>query len=84
MRVDGGVAVARKVFDGDEHLGLRIAARAFDVGFDVSGHLLRIFAVGADVDDRVVGVVVDVGDGSEDPVHAHGAGFAGGGGTELA
>ncbi len=42
---------------------------------DVFRHVLRIFAERADVDDRVVGIVVDVRIRREDPVHAGGARF---------
>ena len=52
--------------------------RAVDECGHVARHLLRIFAVGAQVDDRVQGIVVDVGHRREDPVNAQGAGLAGG------
>src|SRR5262249_29104434 len=76
MAVDGGVAVAREVFRGGERQVLLIGVRALDERLDVRGYGRRVFAEGADVDDWVVGVVVDVRDRIIDPVDADGARFA--------
>src|SRR5580698_1152127 len=78
MTVGGGVAVAGEMFVGDEHGIAEVRVRAVDERGDVAGDSVGILAVGADVDDGVVGVAVDVGVGGEDPVDAEGSGFAGG------
>ncbi len=46
---------------------------------DVFGDGLRIFAERTHVDDGIVGIVIHVGIGREDPVHAGGARFEGNG-----
>src|SRR5919205_414467 len=75
VRVYRRVAVAGEMFGGRERAAL---ARAADGRRDELGHAPRVFAEGADVDDGVVGVVVEVGDGAEQPVDAEGAGLLGG------
>ena len=57
----------------DEILLVRVGA--FDEGLHLCRHSLRILAKRADVDDRVIGIVVDIGDGRVDPVNPNGAGF---------
>ena len=47
----------------------------FDKRANVGRHFGRPFAKGARVDDGVVGIVVDIGGGSEDPVDTQGPGF---------
>ena len=76
VRIDGGVAVAGEVLGGGEREILLVGVRALDEGHHVRGDGLRVLAEGADVDDRIVGVVVDVGDRVVDPVDAEGAGLA--------
>ena len=73
--VRGGVAVAGEVLGrGDNAARLRpLHERA-----DHLGHELGPLAVGADVDDGVLRVVVDVRDGGEDLVHADGPRLLGG------
>ena len=74
--VDADVAVAREMFSGGE--GAIFLDAANELG-DVFGDALRIFAERAHVDDGIVGIVVDVGVGREDPMHAGGARFEGDG-----
>ncbi len=71
MRVGVGVAMAGKVLGRHEHLIGWIGVRSLDESLHVRGDGLRVLAEGADVDDRVVGIVVDVGVGREDPMNAH-------------
>ena len=40
-----------------------------------SSHLSRILAERADVDDRIPGIVINIGVGSEDPVNSGGTGL---------
>jgi hypothetical protein len=77
VAVFGSVAVSREMFGGHQDRVLRVGMRAGDVGLHEAGHLVGILAVRARVDDGIVGVVVHVGDGREDPLHAEGAGLAG-------
>ena len=76
VRVDGGVSMSGEVLDGREHERFLVGARALDEGLHVRGDGVRVFSEGADVDDRIVGVVVDVRDRVVDPVDAEGAGLA--------
>ncbi len=78
VAIDIGIAVPGKMFGGDQDTIRRVGMRAFDKCGDVARYLLGIFAVGAQVDDRVQGIVVDVGHRREDPVNAQGASLAGG------
>ena len=78
------IAVAGKVLCGNENGVLRIRMRPLDVCFDKLANDGGIFAVGANVDDGIVRVAVDVGDGGEDPVQSEGAGLAGGGRSFIA
>jgi hypothetical protein len=61
------LAVAGKVFEGDEDGMSRVAFGPSDVGLDAPGHQMD-FAVGSDVDDRILRIVVDIGIGGVDPV----------------
>ncbi len=70
-----GVPMARKVLRGSQHAAL---SRALDVGPHHSRHELRVFTVGADVDDRIGRVVVDVGHRGESPVNSQGTSLSGG------
>ncbi len=76
MAVDAGIAVARKMFGGNQHHVLGIGVRAVDVGGHVLRDFLRILAVRADVDHRILRIVVDVGNRREDPLDAQRARFA--------
>ena len=67
MRIDADVAVAGKMLGGGERAVFLHAAN--ELG-DVLGDALRIFAERADVDDRIVGIIVDVRVRRENPVHA--------------
>ena len=67
MAVGGGVSVAGKVFGRGEESS---RARPFHEARGQVRDQGRVFAEGTDVDDGVVGIVVDVGDGRERPVHA--------------
>lgn len=67
VRVDGGVAVAGEVLGAGGDAG---GLEALDVGGGVPGDQLRIGAEGADADDRVGGVGVDVGGGGPVEVDA--------------
>ena len=77
-RVGGGVAVTGEMLGGGQHVVLFVGVGAFDEGLDLRRNILRILAEGTDVDDGIFGVVVDVGDGKVDPLHAESAGLAGG------
>ena len=72
-----GVAVAGKMFGGHQHSIVGIGVRAVDVRGDVARDGVRIFAVGANVDDGIIGIAVDVGDRRENPLDAQSAGLAG-------
>ncbi len=78
MAVFGGVTMAGEMLGGDQHGILAVRMRAVDVGFHEARHLLRVFAEGADVDDGIIGVIVNVGHRREQPVDAHGARIASG------
>jgi hypothetical protein len=84
VRIYSRVAVAGKVFEGDEDGVGGVASGAFDVGLDMLGYKLGVLAVGADVDDRILRIVVDIGIGGVDPVDAERPCFAGGGSSEFA
>jgi hypothetical protein len=73
VRIHIGIAVAGEMFDGDENAGFGIGVRAFNVSDDVPGNVLWILAVRADVDDGIIGVVIDIGVRCEDPVDAQSA-----------
>ena len=75
MRVGRGIAVTGEMLRGHQNARFRIGVRAFDEADDELRDVLRIFAVRADVDDGVVGVIVDIGIGEEEPLDAHGARF---------
>jgi hypothetical protein len=70
MRVDSHIAVTGKMFGGRERAMVLHAAHEFR---DKVGYAMRIFAERADVDDRVVGIVVEVRIGRENPIDAGGA-----------
>ena len=69
VRVDVGVAVPGKVLEGGHHAARLQAAHP---GRGEARHHRRVLAERARVDDRVAGVVVDVGDRREVDVHAEG------------
>ena len=79
VAVSGGITVAGKMLGGAESAVFFAAAHE---GGHHRGHLLGVFAEGADVDDGVLGIVVDVGHRRQHPVHAQCAGFDGGGATQ--
>ena len=72
MRIDADVAVARKMLGGGE--GAVFLHAANELG-DVFGNALRVFAERAHIDDGIIGIVVHVRVGRENPVHARGARF---------
>ena len=76
VRVHGGVAVPREMFGGGQREVLLVGVRPFDEGPDVRRDVVRILAEGADVDDRIIGIVVDVGDRVKDPLDAQRARLA--------
>ena len=76
VAIDGGVAVAGEMLGGHQHAIVGIGMRAVDERRDVARDGFGILSVGADVDDGIVGIVVDVGDGREDPLHSQSSGFA--------
>ena len=55
---------------------LRIGMRACDIGMHKIGDFTSVFAVGSNVDDRVVGIIVDVRNRCEQPLDTHGASVA--------
>ena len=71
-----GVAVSREMLGGGQNEVVLVGMRALDEGLHVGRHILRILAKRADVDDRVLGIVVDVGYRIVDPVDPQGAHFA--------
>ena len=76
MAVHGCIAVSRKMLRRGQDQILLVGMRAFDEGLHVGGDILRILAEGADIDDGVVGIIVDVGDRIIDPLDAERASFA--------
>src|SRR5581483_8156928 len=60
----------------DQNGSRAVRMGAFNVGLHQLGDLSRVFTVGPRVDDGIVGIVVNVGVGGEDPVHAQRAGLA--------
>ena len=81
MAVFGGVPMPRKMLGSYQHWILAIRMRAIDVGFHKTRHLFGVLAERANVDDRIVGIVVDVRNRREHPVHAHGTRVASGVGS---
>src|SRR5215213_8301416 len=73
MRIDGGVAVPRKVFCSCDHT---CVLRASSERGGESRDVRRVFSIRAPVDTRVRGVVVDVDYGREDLVYTECACFA--------
>ena len=57
MGIYPGIAVAGEVFGAGQNA---LALHAAHVGEGLAGDVVFVFAKGAEVDDRVVGVVVDV------------------------
>src|SRR3954468_13398429 len=80
MRVNCGVAVARKVLCRGQHPA---GPRAANIGRHQIAYLLRVSAECACPDDRVGRVRIHVGDGKEVPVHAKSAAFLRSNATEL-
>ena len=78
MTVHVGIAMAGKVFGCNQHSILRIGMRPVDVRGHVLRHVVRILAVRPEIDHRIVGVHVDVGNRREDPVEAQRARFSSG------
>ena len=78
MAVLGRVAVARKMFGGHQNGAEFFRMSAQHIGTHELGNLGRILAVGTDIDDGVVGVVVYIGHRREDPVDAERPGIPGG------
>ena len=70
--------MAREMLGGGEDRLPGFGLSPLDEGCDVRGDLLRILAVGADVDDGVVRIVVDIGHRGQDPVNAQRPGLPGG------
>ncbi len=64
-----------KVLRGHQHGPHRVSA--LDERPDVGRHLLRVFPIGADVDDGVLRIAVHVGDRRQNPWHAQCNGLAG-------
>ena len=69
------ISMSGKMFGCGQNPCRRHRVRAFDERRNESRYVGGIFPVGADVDDGVIGVVVDVGIGKEEPLNAQGAGF---------
>src|SRR5580693_6588957 len=72
MRVGGYIAMAGEMFGGCKR------AIFFDATNELSGeisHLSRILSKRADVDNRIPGIVINIGVGSEYPVNSDGAGL---------
>src|SRR5437879_2647056 len=72
MRIDLSIAVAGEMFRGGKRTVLFDAAY---IGVSERSHLVRIFAKGADVDNGVIRVAVDVHDRRENPMDADSARF---------
>ena len=65
--VDRAPAVPGKVFGAGQHPGL---VGPGNPGADLLGHLGRVGAEGASLDDRVVGHRVEIGDRPQEPIDA--------------
>ena len=75
MRIGSRIAMPGKMFCGGNHAGM---LRACDEGCDKSADVDRIFAIRANVDDRIRGVVVYVRHRRVNLLNAHGSRFAAG------
>ena len=60
VAVGRGIAMTREVFGRGQHAAL---SRALDIGSDHARHELGVLTIGTNVDDRIGGIVVDVGHG---------------------
>ena len=75
VRIHLGVTVTRKVLGGRQHPGLLGSGHECRTH---TAHHLRVLSVGADVDDRIGGIVVDIHHWGKNPVDSQGTGFLGG------
>ncbi len=66
------IAVPREMLRRQKHHVLRIGMRALHECGNVGRHIVRILAVGTDIDHRVCGIVIDVGIRREDPLNSQG------------
>ena len=78
MAILGRVAVPGEMLSRHQHGILSIRMRAGDVSLNEARYLSRVLAKRSNVDDRIVGVVIDVGHRGEQPVDAHRARVASG------
>ena len=75
MRIGCRVAMPGKVLRGRQNARPRHRVRARNECGNECRHIVRVLSVGADIDDRIVGIVVDVGIGKKEPLHTQRARF---------
>src|ERR1700722_14885343 len=75
MAVLRGIAMPWKMLGCDQHRVVSVRVSAGDEGVDETRDFGGIFSIGADIDNRVVGIVIDISDRREQPVHAQSARF---------
>src|SRR2546423_5518097 len=72
MGILGRIAVPWKMLGRGEDATLRVNARAFDERAHMVGYLARVFSERANINDRVVGIAVDVGYREVYPMNSQG------------
>ena len=75
MCIDRRIPMTGEVFCRRQDAILWIVHRALQERRDVRGNLRGIFAVGADIDDRVIRIAVHVSVRKKDPVHSDRSSF---------
>src|SRR5947207_11384259 len=68
MCIGSGIAMSGEVLHGGEYAVAPVAFGALDECFRITRHHLRVLAKGTDVDDGIVGIVVDVSVRIKDPL----------------
>ena len=76
MTIDGGIAMTGKVLGAQKNGIRRVGMGTFNERRHVSGYLIRLLAEGSDIDDGVVGIVIDVGNRCKNPMDSQGSCFS--------
>jgi hypothetical protein len=70
MRVGSSIAMSGEMLGGGKDAVTPVAFGPLDECFRVTRHYLRVLAEGTDIDDGIIGVVVDVSVRIKDPLDA--------------